>query len=184
VSLYDELLDAWRKEKESEEIQPLAKDFYARLAEYMVKLREESRMLDEKTLRGRLLQSERENVKSLIEELIRTRYDKIMRRISLGEILPTTSLTEDETVLHEKVSPSTESHLSLLKNILQGQLVKAEEKAKPKVILVRILQEIPAIIGGDMKTYGPFRPEDVAALPRENARILIKQGAAEEIEVE
>jgi len=180
--LYDKLFDAWRKEKENMEIQPLPRDFYANLAEYIMKLREESRMLDEKTLRGRLLQNERENVRRLTEELIRTRYDKILSRVGAGEVVPLTSLTEEETSLHQKVSPPAELYLSLLKNISQGQLPKAEEKPKPKIILVRILQEIPAIIGADMKTYGPFKPEDVAALPPENARILIKQGAAEEIE--
>ena len=29
-----------------------------------------------------------------------------------------------------------------------------------------------------MKTYGPFIVEDVASLPVENARILVKQGLA------
>jgi len=33
-----------------------------------------------------------------------------------------------------------------------------------------------------MKTYGPFKPEDIATLPTENARILIKQGVALEVE--
>jgi DNA replication initiation complex subunit (GINS family) len=29
-----------------------------------------------------------------------------------------------------------------------------------------------------MKTYGPFAAEDVASMPVENARILVKQGMA------
>jgi len=33
-----------------------------------------------------------------------------------------------------------------------------------------------------MKLYGPFVPEDVASLPSENAKILIKQGLAQRIE--
>ncbi len=181
--MYDELYETWRKEKENQEVQPLPRDFYAKLAEYQRKLKEESRMLDEKTLRGRLLQKERENVRRLTEELIRTRYNKIMWKISAGEIVPATSLTEEEANFYEKVSPSTESYLNLLNNILQGYLLKAEEKTKPKIVLVRILQEMPAMIGADMKTYGPFKPEDVATLPVENARILIKQGVAEEIEI-
>lgn len=49
-------------------------------------------------------------------------------------------------------------------------------------MLVRFVQEIPAIIGSDMNTYGPYRAEDVATLPHENARILIKQGVAVEVE--
>lgn len=182
--MYEELYEAWRKEKENEAVQQLTRDFYARLADYTRKLKEESRMLDEKTLRGRLLQKENENVKRLTGELIRTRYDKIMLRVSAGEIVPPTSLTGEEASLCEEVSPSAETYLSLLNNILQGHLSKAEERVRPKrkIILLRILQEIPAMIGADMKAYGPFKPEDVAALPAENARILIKQGAAQEIE--
>jgi len=34
-----------------------------------------------------------------------------------------------------------------------------------------------------MKTYGPFKAEDVASLPIENANVLVKQGLAEKIEV-
>ncbi|MBC7129615.1 hypothetical protein H5T51_00135, partial [Candidatus Bathyarchaeota archaeon] len=51
-------------------------------------------------------------------------------------------------------------------------------------IIVRFLKEIPEIVGIDMKSYGPYKPEDVASLPAENAEILIKQGLAVEIETE
>jgi len=33
-----------------------------------------------------------------------------------------------------------------------------------------------------MKIYGPFKPEDVASIPKENAKALIKQGVAAEVE--
>jgi DNA replication initiation complex subunit (GINS family) len=33
-----------------------------------------------------------------------------------------------------------------------------------------------------MKTYGPFLAEDVASLPVENAKVLVKRGLAEAIE--
>lgn len=49
--MYDELYQAWKREKENPEIQPLSKDFYTRLNEYLRKAKEESRMLDEKTVR-------------------------------------------------------------------------------------------------------------------------------------
>jgi DNA replication initiation complex subunit (GINS family) len=47
---------------------------------------------------------------------------------------------------------------------------------------VRFLSEIPAVIGADMKTYGPFKPEDIGSMPLENARVLIKQSMAEKVE--
>jgi len=33
-----------------------------------------------------------------------------------------------------------------------------------------------------METYGPFKVEDVASLPVENAKILVKKGLAEKVE--
>lgn len=44
---------------------------------------------------------------------------------------------------------------------------------------VRFLKDVPAILGPDMKTYGPFKKGDIAALPKENASIFIKMGIAE-----
>ncbi len=38
-------------------------------------------------------------------------------------------------------------------------------------------------MGADMKSYGPFLVEDVASLPVENAKILVKQGLAVQVEV-
>jgi DNA replication initiation complex subunit (GINS family) len=45
------------------------------------------------------------------------------------------------------------------------------------------LKAIPAVVGVDMKTYGPFLAEDVGSLPLENAKILVKRGLAEAVEV-
>jgi DNA replication factor GINS len=49
-------------------------------------------------------------------------------------------------------------------------------------MVLRFVQEIPALVGSDMKTYGPFEPEDIATLPPENARVLIKEGVAVEVD--
>jgi len=44
---------------------------------------------------------------------------------------------------------------------------------------IRFLKDTPAIVGTDFKTYGPFKKDDIAALPSENAKIFIKVGIAE-----
>ena len=181
--MYDELFEAWKKEKMNEEIQPLPEDFYKRLAEYIRKIREEQRMLDEKTVKGNLMKKEEENVRKMVEELIQTRHDKIIQITREGKIPPTTNLTEEEENWFRDSSLRFESFKKFIEKILQGRLEKVENNLKDGFVVVRILQEIPEIIGADMKTYGPFKPEDIASLPAENARILIKQGAAMEIEV-
>jgi len=181
--VYDELFEAWKKERLNEAIQPLPKDFYFRLAKYIRRIREEQRMLDERTVKGNLMKREEENVKKMTEDLIQTRYEKMMRIIRKGEVVPTTNLTEEEKEWAQESSIQFESFKKFAERLLQGRLEKVEKKQSNSLIVVRILKEIPEIIGVDMKTYGPFKPEDIASLPAENARSLIKQGAAVEIEV-
>lgn len=182
--MYDELFEAWKKEGENANIQVLPKDFYARLADYMRRIREERRMIDEESLRGKLLQHEEENIKRMICDLIHVRHDKILRLISSGETIPMTALTEEEESLYNNLLLSSEAYKSLLDDILHGRRPrKVDRKETRGFLVVRVIKEIPQIVGVDMKVYGPFKPEDIATLPEENARALIKQGAAVEINV-
>jgi DNA replication factor GINS len=180
--MYNQLYEAWKKEKEIAEIHPLPERFYADLAEYMKKISVERRMLDERTVRGRLLQQEEENVKHMAEELVQTRYEKMLRAVSKGEVVPTSILLKEEETLYKDISAQTDSFQSFMKNLLLGRLPQETKKNSLGLTVVRFLKEIPEIVGADMKTYGPFKPEDVASLPKENAKTLIKQGVATEVE--
>ncbi len=180
--MYDKLYEVWTKERETTEIQTLLKDFYVKLADYIKKLKEESRMLDEKTVRAKLLQRESDNVKKMVKELIELRYEKALKRTMDGDVVAKDTLTGEEEELLGEVSPSIESYQTLLKDILGGRSPRIEVKEKPKTMILRFIQEIPAIVGADMKTYGPFKPEDIGSLPTENARVLIKQHVAVEVE--
>lgn len=183
--MYDEVYDAWKKEQENVELQPLAKDFYARLAGYVKKIREETKMLDEKTAKARLIKHELLNARKLIKALVRLRFEKIFRAATAGETVSTEALTEDEEKLCSRVTPLAESYQEFLKGVLIGRLQRDEEESteKPKRALVRFLKDMPAIIGADMKTYGPFKAEDVGTVPVENAAVLVKQGIAAKVEL-
>jgi len=180
--MYDELYEAWRKEKESPEVQAIPREFYAKLADYVRRIREEGRMLDQKTTKARLMQREFENVKRMVGELIRLRRMKALRKAITGKTVPADALAEEEEKLQREILPLAESYQTFLKDIQRGHMPRVERKEKPQKMLVRFLQEIPAIVGSDMKAYGPFKPEDIATLPVENAKILIKQGTAVEVE--
>ena len=203
--MYDELYQAWKAENENkQEIQPLSKDFFIRLAQYFKRLKEESRMLDDKTVRARLLQEESKNVRILSEELIRLRYKKALEKTKVGEPMQTDSLATEEEKLFKDMGNSAETLSNFLRNVLSGiasdvKTSNVEEKAPTEVkvapsdietssagrrkSVLRFLQPVPGIIGTDMKPYGPFKPEDVASVPVENAKVLVKQGLAAEVEV-
>lgn len=164
-------------------LQLLPKDFYAKLADYMRKIREESRMLDGKTMRARLLMREAENVKIMVRDLVLLRQGKMVKTLSVAEATEDTEcLTREEEELVRNVAPPFESFQTLFKDIMSGRLPQADRE-KPKKRVLRFLQETPSIVGADMKTYGPFQPQDVASLPVENAKVLVKQGVAVEVEV-
>lgn len=183
--MYEELYKAWKLEKENSELQPLSKTFYTESTRYIKNLREELRTSDEKTLRSLLVMKEFNNVKWLITDLLRLRYQKILENVSRGEPLPTDAFTAEEEPICGIATSVRETFDQLLKEMLEGRaprVRKVEAEKKPKKILVRFLQAIPAIVGLDMKAYGPFKAEDIASLPAENAEILIKQGIAMRVE--
>lgn len=181
--MYDDLYKAWKQELENAELGKLPSDFYAKIADYLRRLKEESRMLDKKTMKASLLESEMRNVKRMLRELIQARYRKLVKKTSEGQKVSLDILTVEEAKICGGILPLAEAYQKFAKGLLQGSAPKVEvEKARKRAVL-RFFKDIPAIIGADMKTYGPFKVEDVASLPVENAKVLVKQGLAEIIEV-
>lgn len=181
--MYDELYEIWRKELESANLEKLTSDFYSRVADYLRRLKEESRMLDKRTVKANLLKGEMRNVKRMLCELIRARYKKLVKRASKGQKAPQDFLAIEEQKIYAGVLPLAEAYQSFAKNLLEGHALKIDVKQEQKRVVLRFLREIPAIIGADMGTYGPFKAEDVVSLPVENAKVLVKQGLAERVEV-
>ncbi len=180
--MYNELYEAWTREKASTELQPLPQDFYVKLADYMRKIREESRMLDERTTRAHLLTHEADNIRKMTRDLILIRHGKWVELVSTAETTKIEGLTKEEEKFVKDVAPSFESFHILFTEIMSGRSSQIIRQ-RPKKRVLRFLQETPSLVGADMKVYGPFRPQDVASLPAENARILTKQGVAVEVEV-
>jgi DNA replication factor GINS len=181
--MYNELYEVWRQELENVELVSLPDDFYSRVADYIKRVREESRMLDKRTVKANLLKKEWQNVKRMLRELIRTRYKKLAKKVAKGEKIPADALTIEEKRIFADVSPFAEAYQHFAKSLIQGHFLKISVEKEHKIVVLRFRKDVPAIIGSDMKTYGPFKVEDIASLPAENAKILVKQGLAEKVEV-
>ncbi len=181
--MYDELYAAWRREIEESSLGSLSPDFYTRIADYLTQIMTENKQLDKKSVKASLLDHEALNVKRMLEELIWARYNKLVKIVAQNQKLPSEQLTIDETKIFETFAAFTEAYQKFSKNLLQGQAAKIERQVASKRLVLRFVKSIPAIIGADMKTYGPFQVEDVASLPVENAKILIKQGLAVAVEI-
>lgn len=188
--MYDELYAAWRIELEDSELDSLPCDFYTRLSEYLRRIKDEIELVDQNSIKTRLLDHELENAQCMAQELILTRYRKILKRIAAGKKIPQDSLPTQEAQLCSGIKPCAGEYNKFAASIIQGHLSKISANPAPQEeptknsnrVLLRFLKPVPSIIGSDMKSYGPFLVEDVAAVPKENAKILIKRGLAKQVE--
>jgi DNA replication factor GINS len=181
--MYEELYKLWRNEVQKSTLEELPQDFYLKAADYLRKIREESRMLDKKTLKARLLHIEMLNVKHMLQEVLQIRHEKMFKKAFKGKKISPNLLTNEERSIFLKISLSSENLHDFAKQLLEGHHLATSREKESKTSVLRFLRDVPALVGKDMKAYGPFRVEDVASMPIENANILIKQCLAEKINV-
>jgi len=180
--MYSELHDAWRRELESEALERLSSDFYAKAADYLRRLREEGRMIDKRTLKARLLRDELRRARRMLLQLAQIRYRKLVRELIDGEKKSSEVLSTEEGRIFAGHSSLYEAYQSFVNGLLRGKIEVENTRKEQKTMVLRFAKEMPEIIGADLKTYGPFKAEDVASLPQDNAGIIIKQGFAERVE--
>jgi DNA replication factor GINS len=191
--MYDEIYSVWLQETGNRELTRLQFDFYERVGNYFQSIKEESRMIDGKNVRMTLLKHEMLNARRMAKDIISIRYRKILKRIASGRESPSDFLTSEEKKLQNGVMPLAQAYNKYAVDILEGHLaIKEIDRTKlvmetplvHKRLTLRFTKAVPSIIGVDMKSYGPFQVEDVASVPLENAKVLIRQGLAKAIEID
>jgi DNA replication factor GINS len=185
--LYQTLYETWKKEKESRNLQILQKTFYSEASSLIRAQIDEVQTLDEQSLHAQLQIKQKNRTQILLRDLIETRFRKIYLKILNGETFSTESLTSEEENIVNILTSVKEEFDTFSKHVLSGKpahIIKTRLGDAPRRIMVRFLQEIPAIVGANAKIYGPFKAEDIATLPIENAESLIKRGVALRLEVE
>jgi DNA replication factor GINS len=175
--LYNELYKAWKSEITSEETQPLSDDFYQRAEAYLGGAEQES-STDEHTTKGRLLLREKEIANRLLRELKDVRLRKLLALAQHGEAINDANLTAEERKLAKDFAKSLQA---FNRGVPEPKPPPSAETVELSVL--RFLEDIPEIVGTDLRIYGPYKKEDVGSLPNQNATALVKQGAAKEIEV-
>jgi DNA replication factor GINS len=179
--LYNDLYKAWKSEKTSQEPQPLPNDFYRKTDAYLNGLEKENESIDDHTAKGRLTLKEKEVATRLLRELKETRLRKLLALARSGEPISDANLTDEERKLLKEFDESLQAFNQALR--VETETAATAPKERAELSVVRFLQDIPEIVGTDLKIYGPYKKEDVGSLPNQNAKALVKQGVAKEIEV-
>jgi len=181
VGVYELLVELWRAERASagltklpEELEKLLRDYVARAKSYL-------KVSDRRSLTAGLREAELRAVTRLAEELFQLRAEKIFRATMRGEVPE--NLYGFEHALYSGFRRLLSDHREKVKALTEVAAYEGWRPIESGYELVCFLQDFPQIVGEDLKTYGPFKSGDIAALPPGNARALLMRGVVRRISV-
>ena len=159
--------------------QELSTDFFRNLSNFIGKLKNEEYDGIEKKTKNQIIST----AANLTELLINRRLEKIFTSSKISYRI----LTDEEKFIVDSNDEMNERKNMILSGILNGKskfLEITSTKHKIKPVTVRFVKEFDEIVGVDLEKYGPFKAEDVATIPNENAQALISNGIALKIRIE
>ncbi len=115
-----------------------------------------------------------------------TRMKKIIDAALAGLNVGSEVLAQEEGEFTRIIAAHIGDYRSFHRRIRTRQFVfrgksSGASQLRSELEVVRFLSDFPAIIGVDLRTYGPFKSEDIATLPAENASALISQGVVRQV---
>ena len=164
------------RETESDSIQELDPNFYRNLSDFIGNLKKQEFDGIESKIKQALI----DMASDLTSLLLQVRLEKTTK----PEIIDFTNLLDEEKFIldaEEQKRERTEMILSATINGKSKFLESISRNHKTKTVVLRFLKEVDEIVGVDLEKYGPFKPEDIATLPYENAQALVTKKIATKI---
>ncbi|MCX6798971.1 MAG: hypothetical protein NTW59_02635 [Candidatus Diapherotrites archaeon] len=176
---YDELRRIYRAEKNSSALVEVDDDFFDSLTEFFERQREEY-LRSLRDISGSKAKSFT-NLRKIIGEIFSLREKKLLNKALIA--VRTGDFSEEKMSGPEKETMQEllrvlGRHQRILDEILSMPEEGKDKKAKEK-FAVKLLQDVPAFIGADMKEYGPFPKGQEAELPEKIASLLVARKLAE-----
>jgi hypothetical protein len=84
----------------------------------------------------------------------------------------------DNSLVEENSCHTQENGCKVVKASIDSDSLGCKEVVS---MVVRFLQPVPSFVGDDLRTYGPFKFDDVGTVPSLNAKGLISRGFASEV---
>jgi DNA replication factor GINS len=180
------------KEVEIATIQSISLDTYQNIAIVLESLRGQRYEGVEEKIRDRMV----DMICNSAEILLETRYRKLLEQqqqanesalhSTINAGVDYSKLTEEEKYILDGQKESDKRRMAVLAATLRGRpkvLESISARIRSKQVVVRFIKPMEQFIGTNMTKYGPFLQEDVAVIPFENARSLIENGEAVEIQI-
>lgn len=184
---YEDIREIQRKERGTSKLQKVEEGFYARLFDYLKskeKLLEKEGATEEFKQRCR---RELSNARKIIKEIILMREQKIatyaLQSLKTAEVRRFSMTSQELELFKQLLSSFKRFEESVEKERKKEVKELEEEEIEMPYKVVRVLEDLPAIVGEDLKKYGPAKKGEVMTLPPEVAKILINKKKVKEIKV-
>ena len=164
------------RETENDSMLEIDPNFYRNLSDFIGNLRKQEFDGVENKIKNTMI----EMVTELASLLIQIRVDKISKNSDL-EI---SYLLDEEKFILDSQEDQKERIEMILSATINGKskfLESLAQNHKTKKIVIRFLNEVDEIVGADLEKYGPFKTEDIATIPYENAQALIAKNVATKV---
>jgi len=155
------------------EIKP---NFYQNLSDFIGNLRKQEFDDVENKIKDTMI----EMVTELTSLLIHIRLEKI----SNSDDFDISYLLDEEKFILDSLDEQNERTEMILSATINGKskfLESLAENHKIKKVVIRFLDNVDEIVGADLEKYGPFKAEDIATIPYENAQALIAKNIATKV---
>jgi len=180
---YNEIYEAAKKERYSEQLQALPKNFIVNVAEYLKEKKEMSSKEDD-AFSDMIMKTKKqfETAVVLFNELKRIRRKKILNLVLIASETGISKRDFDNMLDFEK-----ELFEEIMKNIDASDKKFSESfnGTKNEIMkneMVSFKKDVEEFLGPDGEMMGPFRKGQIANLPVQIAKILIEDGKADKVE--
>ena len=180
--MYSALFKIWQDENRLEDIQSLEDKILDKIRKYVRSLTNLKNKTEDK-IAILIIDEEIKNIRFMIENLFELRMNKLFLAIREEKEVKKHYLTANERKFYETAFDLYQKGSDSFYSAAHGTKLKDFDNFFRQYVPIRILKDMSAIVGADLKTYGPFKPEDITVLPKKNAETLIKHKFAAFISV-
>ena len=164
------------RETENDMLLELEPNFYQNLSNFIGNLRKQEYDGIESKIKNAII----DMAVDLTSLLVHLRLNKIFNSQNIG----TGDLLDEEKFILDSQEEQGERIEMILSATINGKskfLESLAQNHKTKKIVIRFLKDVDEIVGADLEKYGPFKTEDIATVPYENAQALITKNAAAKV---
>jgi DNA replication factor GINS len=181
---YNDIYEAARKERYSEQLQPIPKNFISEVAKYL-KDKKEIASKNSEDFSDVIIKTKKqlENATTLFKELIIRRRKKIL---SLVLVATETGISKQDFENMFSIEKELFEELMNCMDISEKKLTESLNGGRSEITknndLIVFIEDVDEFLGVDGEKMGPYIKGDIANIPKDIAKILLDNSKAQIID--